>query len=203
MPFSVKSNSNLPECLQARKTKYSKKARKDHVEKEREIKKKDKAKSYSKGKKLVQRRNTAKKRQKIFDSDSSSMFDDNEVLTIDTDDSDYVTMNDYYIAKCLQEQEENENFEPTDTSFGFHEIEYFTENQGNILAINNKFPTVKFVRKVKESKCEEGTVFTYPLVDDICTMQNLNDVITILTKPKITRRGRIIFRVDFNNFNIQ
>lgn len=169
-------------------------------------------KNDSKGTKSASGRISVKKRQKISDSESSSLYNDNEFVTIDTDDSDYATVDDYYIAECLREQEEKENFESVDISFGLHEIEYFAENQGNlekddwiiaqfatkktlkhfvgnILAINNKIPTVKFVRKVKESKCQEGTIFIYPLVDDICTIQNLKDVITILPKPKVIRRG--------------
>lgn len=133
---------------------------------------------------------------------------------------------DDYITECLRQQEEVENFEPPDFSFGIHEIEYSTENHknlekddwiivqfatkktlkhfvGNVLAINDKIPTVKFVRKVKESKFKGGTTFTYPVVDDVCTIQHLEDVITILPRPNITRRGHIVFKVELNNFNIQ
>lgn len=154
-----------------------------------------------------------KKRKYTSDSDCSSIIDQNEVLTVDTDESDYETVDDFLIAEYLREQEEKENFEFTDISFGLQNIEYFVDNEnmkkddwiiaqfttkntlkhfvGKVLSINGKIPTVKFVRKIKESKCEKGTTFTYPIVDDIYTMDHLEDVITILPKPK------------FNSFNIQ
>lgn len=62
---------------------------------------------------------------------------------------------------------------------------------------------VKFARKVKTSKCEKGTVFTYPNVDDICTVSDLNYIVAVLPKPQTTRRGQFIFKQRFNEFNIQ
>lgn len=148
-----------------------------------------------------------------------------EFLTVDTDE-EYETINDFYIAEFLQ-QEDKENFEPPQTtSFGLHDIEYFSENQekikendwiivkfatkkslkhfvGKVLSINGVNPVVKFLRKVKESKCDTGTTFSYPTVDDICTIEHLEDIVTVLPEPTITRRGQIIFHVDFSNFNIQ
>lgn len=227
MPFAATSNIDLPDCLQVKKTNHMKKIKTVHSKKVKNVNTKDKVTKDLKGKKSTRGRTLAKKRQKTSDSESSSIYADNEVITVESDDSDYATVHDYYIAECLREQEEEkENFDPLDISFGLHEIEYLTENHeklekddwiiaqfatkktlkhfvGNVLAINDKIPTVKFVRKVKESKCEDGTTFTYPLVDDICTMQHLQDILTILPKPKIIRRGRIVFKVDFSNFNIQ
>ncbi|KAL0870945.1 hypothetical protein ABMA27_004770 [Loxostege sticticalis] len=219
-PFSATHKNDLPESLQEKKIKELKKVPKKESSRKRKMNNKEKGKKYSKGKKSI----SVKRRQNISDSESSSVSADIEMIT--ADDSDYETINDYYIAECLREQEEKENFESLDTSFGLHDIEYFTENSekikkddwivarfatkkslkhfvGNVLSINNGNPTVKFARKVKQTKCEKGTTFTYPRVDDICTMKHLEDIITILPRPNITRRGQIVFNVDFSHFNIQ
>ncbi|KAJ8720621.1 hypothetical protein PYW08_006086 [Mythimna loreyi] len=223
-PFISTSKSDIPECLQIKKeNKNFKIIKTEHYKKakDKKIDRKVKVTNASKGKKSTRGRISVKKRKNTSDSDSSSMFDMNEVLTID--DSDDETMDDYLVAEYLREQEEKENFEPTDITFGLHKIEYF-ENHDTIkkddwiiarlttkntlkhfvvLEITNRIPTFKFVRKIKESKCEKGTTFTYPIVDDICTMDHSEDIITILPKPKITRRGQIVFDIDFSNFNIQ
>jgi hypothetical protein len=218
-PFIASSNNDLPECLQVNKTRHLKKVKNEWSRKGKKVNREDKVK----GKKCKLMK---KKKDVISDSGSSTILGDDEVVTVDTDNSDYETLNDYYIAECLREQSEKENFEPTNIPFGLHDIEYFEENHkniqkddwviaqfaskkylkhfvGNVLLSDDEFPTIKFVRKVKESKCETGTTFTYPIVDDICTMRHLEDVITVLPKPQITRRRRIVFNVDFSGFNIQ
>lgn len=70
-----------------------------------------------------------KKRKYTSDSDCISIIDQNEVLTVDTDESDYETVDDYLIAEYLREQEEKENFEFTDISFGLQNIKYFVDNE--------------------------------------------------------------------------
>ena len=62
---------------------------------------------------------------------------------------------------------------------------------------------MKFARKVKNSKCVDGTVFTFPNIDDICAVNDLSDIIAVLPDPQISRRGHFIFKVDFDHYNIQ
>ncbi|CAF4896005.1 unnamed protein product [Pieris macdunnoughi] len=224
-PFIATHKNDLPECLQEKKKKLTKKIDKKHTRKYTGSNRTKEGKNNSKCKKSVQGRTKIKRKSNRYDSESSSVSTGNEFITVDTDD-DYETINDFYIAETLRKQEEKENFEPPNTSFGLHEIEYFSENQeklkenawiiakfstkksvkhfvGNVLSINSENPIVKFLRKVKESKCDTGMTFSYPTVDDICTIKHLEDVVTVLPEPTITRRGRILFHVDFSNFNIQ
>lgn len=152
---------------------------------------------------LKQKKNTKKgksiKPRKKRSSSESTSNSDIEKYTVDTDESEYGSMDDY-IAACLQE--EQENVQPT-IPFGISEIEYIPEDSnklkedswilarfvtkksekhflGKVLAIKDKIPQVKFVRKVRESKYNTGVVFSYPRVDDICTMKHLDDVLLIL-----------------------
>lgn len=210
------------------KKKQTKKVKKEDTRKVKKIKRKKEVENNSKEKKTSRGHTSVKRKKKRYDSESSSTSEGNEVITADTDDSEYETINEYYIAESLREQEEKENFDSTNTMipFGLHDIEYFSENQeklkendwiiaqfrtkkslkhfvGKVLSTDGVNPMVKFVRKVKESKSDTGTTFTYPTVDDICTMQHSDDIVTVLPEPTITRRGQIIFKVDFSNFNIQ
>ncbi|CAH2101607.1 unnamed protein product [Euphydryas editha] len=131
-----------------------------------------------------------KKKKLVYHSDSS--------LTSETsfhaaDDSDYENF-DEYIASCLQEQEEQDNIDQENRCpWGLRKI----------LSINDQIPTVKFARKVKNSKSDKGTVFTYPNIEDICAVHDLNDVVAILSDPQISRRGHFTFNLDFNKYNIQ
>lgn len=170
--------------------------------------------------KTTRKHKSVKKRIKRQSSSTSS--DNDNYIENTTDDSDYATFDDY-IAATLQEEKEN-----TDPSipYGLSDIEYFLEDKeefntdswilakfitnkslkhfvGKVLSIKDKIPDVKFVRKVKESKFNKGSVFTYPRVDDVCTMKHLDDIVLILPEPDITRRGQIIFHVDFSAYNVQ
>lgn len=162
-------------------------------------------------------------KRKRFSSESS-FTSDVEMLLADTDDSEYETMND--IITTRSEEEEEENIKPS-IPFGISDIEYFTEDDkkfktdswilakfttkrsvkhfvGKVLSMKYNVPEVKFVRKKKESKFHKGLVFSYPTVDDICTMQHLDDVILVLPDPNISRRGQIIFNnIDLSNYNVQ
>lgn len=62
---------------------------------------------------------------------------------------------------------------------------------------------MKFSRKVKNSKGDKGTVFIYPTNEDVCAVQDLNDVIAVLPNPQISRRGHFRFNLDLGKFNIQ
>lgn len=46
-------------------------------------------------------------------------------------------------------------------------------------------------------------VFTYPNIEDICAVHDLNDVVAALSDPQISRRGHFIFNLDFDKYNIQ
>lgn len=72
-----------------------------------------------------------------------------------------------------------------------------------VLSINDQIPTVKFARRVKSCKSDKGTVFTYPNIEDICAVHDLNDVVAVLSDPQISRRGHFIFNLDFDKYNIQ
>lgn len=164
-----------------------------------------------------------RKRKRVYKSDSS--------LTSETsfhaaDDSDYENF-DNYIASCLQEQKEQDNFDQENICpFGLSDIDFYVEDSlefkedswiiakfaskksikhylGKVLSINEKIPTVKFARKVKNSKCEKGTVFIYPDIEDVCTVQDLNDIVAVLPTPQISRRGHFIFNLDLGKYNIQ
>ncbi|XP_063824521.1 uncharacterized protein LOC135074144 [Ostrinia nubilalis] len=159
-----------------------------------------------------------RKRKRVYDSESSSTSETSFRAADDSDCEDF----DNYIQTYLQEQEDQENICP----FGLSNIEFHEEDPlgfdknswvivkfaskksvkhfiGKILFINNKIPTVKFARKVKNSKCNKGTVFTYPNIDDVCAVQDLNDIITVLPDPQITRRGQFIFNLSLEKYNIQ
>ncbi|KAL4707264.1 hypothetical protein ACJJTC_019802 [Scirpophaga incertulas] len=75
---------------------------------------------------------------------------------------------------------------------------------GKVITIKGTIPEVKFVRKVKESKCNSGVVFTYPRVDDVCTIRHLDDILLILPDPNISRRGQIVFNnINLSKYNLQ
>nr|XP_049694742.1 uncharacterized protein LOC126054213 [Helicoverpa armigera] len=225
MPFVAAFKTDLPICLQdGKKNKLKKKIEKIKDRNNKKSNSNHAVRKNRKGINSVRRCSSIKRKHKQY-SDTESSSTSKEFLTVDTDE-EYETINDFYIAEFLQ-QEDKENFEPPQTtSFGLHDIEYFSENQekikendwiiakfatkkslkhfvGKVLSINGVNPVVKFLRKVKESKCDTGTTFSYPTVDDICTIEHLEDIVTVLPEPTITRRGQIIFHVDFSNFNIQ
>ncbi|PZC76450.1 hypothetical protein B5X24_HaOG204541 [Helicoverpa armigera] len=164
-----------------------------------------------------------KKRVYVYDSDSSQT---SETSFHAADDSDYENF-DNYIASCLQEQEEQENNDQENRCpFGLSDIDFYVEDSprlrenswiivkfaskksvkhfiGKVLSIVDQIPTVKFARRVKNSKNAMGTVFTYPNIEDICAVHDLNDVIAVLPDPQISRRGHFIFNFVFDKYNIQ
>ncbi|XP_072934902.1 uncharacterized protein [Epargyreus clarus] len=218
-PFIASNKNNLPECLRGKKKQTKKQTKK--------IEKKDMRHKVKKSDRNKQSKQTIQRRHKRYDSESSSISANDEIITVDTDD-DYETFNDFYLAESLREYEEKENVRPTDTTtpFGLSDIKYFAENLenpkendwivarftekksvkhfvGKVLSISGVNPVVKFLRKVKQFKCNTGMIFSYPTVDDICTMHHLEDIVTVLPKPTFTRRGNVVFDVDLSNFNIQ
>lgn len=218
MPFATTLKSKLPKCLQEKDTKVLKKVKTKNLGKGKKVNKK----------KILKYNSKVKQRKIRSHSETSSMSTDTEVVTVDTDNSDYETVEDCYIAECLQqeEEEEKENYELNDIPFGVHDIKYCTENQkqliegdwiiarfttkkslkhfvGKVLSKNDSNPTVKFARKVKQCKLSKGTTFTYPIIDDIYIIEHMEDVITVLPEPEITRRGHIVFNCDLSTYNIQ
>ncbi|KAJ8728786.1 hypothetical protein PYW07_006482 [Mythimna separata] len=175
----------------------------------------------NKEKSKVNKKTVKKKKLRTYIESSS---ENSDILSLaDTDNSECETFDDF-ITTCLEEQVEKENFEPA-LPFGVSDVEYFTGDDdickkddwivakfatkkslkhfvGHVLRIKDKIPTVKFVRKVKNSRGSKGLVFTYPNVEDVCEMQ-LDDVIKVLPQPNISRRGQIMFDFDLRCYNIQ
>ncbi|XP_049876484.1 uncharacterized protein LOC126374068 [Pectinophora gossypiella] len=161
-----------------------------------------------------------RKKRHVYNSDSS-LTSQISFDAADTDDSEYENF-DSYIESCLQEQEEQENVCP----FGLSDIEFYTQDclglqegrwviakfaskksikhfVGEVISMNDKIPTVKFARKVKNSKRQQGTVFTYPYIEDVFTVQDLNDIVAVLPDPQVSRRGHFIFNINFDKYNVQ
>ncbi|KAL4718367.1 hypothetical protein ACJJTC_017555 [Scirpophaga incertulas] len=140
------------------------------------------SKKVSKKRKPLKRRN-----RRSYSSESSSTHSETEKYTVDTDDSEYGTMEDYITAFLQFVTKKSEK--------------HFV---GKVITIKGTTPEVKFVRKVKESKCNSGVVFTYPRVDDICTIRHLDDILLILPDPNISRRGQIVFNnINLSKYNLQ
>lgn len=176
-------------------------------------------KEIGKRKTKMRKYNSVKRIKKRISSSDSSFTSDIEISIADTD-SEFETMDD-----IVKSQEDQENIEPL-IPFGISDIKYFTDENiklkidswilakfttkksvkhfvGKVISMEDNFAKVKFVRKKKESKFDRGLVFSYPRVDDVCTIQNLNDVILVLPEPTISRRGHIIFNVNLSNYNVQ
>ncbi|RVE47096.1 hypothetical protein evm_008280 [Chilo suppressalis] len=183
-------------------------------------KRKIKSRETNKSKKKGHKQKSIKQKKKRPVSESSSATDVDMSIS-DTDDSEYETI-DEFITLC--QQEEQENLEPIPC--GISDIENFTANcnklntdswilakfvtkksikyyVGKVISMKDNVPEVKFVRKVKESKCDRGLMFTYPTIDDICTMKHLDDIVMVLPEPNICRRGQIIFNINLSRYNVQ
>ncbi|CAF4822984.1 unnamed protein product [Pieris macdunnoughi] len=157
-----------------------------------------------------------KKQNKQIEDNLST---DSEFSLHDSDtDEDFKT----YIEMYLKDKDSEEEIE--NMSFGFTDIQYYEEKShkfteqdwvlvkfsakkslkhyvGQIVKINNDIPTVKYLRK---TQTKQGLLhFVYPNVDDICELLHVEDIISILPKPTVSRRGQISFNVDFGSFNIQ
>lgn len=61
---------------------------------------------------------------------------------------------------------------------------------------------VKFVRKCKITERDDETRFSYPPVEDIYEVTE-DDILCILPKPILGRRGELIFKKSFYSYNIQ
>lgn len=67
---------------------------------------------------------------------------------------------------------------------------------GKITSVNEGFPTVKFVRRVKMT-----STFVWPLEDDESEIQT-EDIVTFLPTPVSGRRGGFSFPVSFSGLNV-
>lgn len=149
------------------------------------------------------------------------MSTDSEFSLHDSDNSDVEDFK-TYIEMYLKDKDSEEEIE--NMSFGFTDIQYYEEKShkfteqdwvlvkfsakkslkhyvGQIVEINNDIPTVKYLRK---TQTKQGLLhFVYPNVEDKCELLHVEDIISILPKPSVSRRGQISFNVDFGSFNIQ
>lgn len=153
----------------------------------------------------------------------SSPETDLELSLLESDDSEYESFNEYINYTCLQDQTDKENLE-SHIPMGISDIEYFTGNAhdlkegdwlivkfatkkslkhyvGRILFIKDSTPTVNFLRKVKNTV--SSFTFTYPTVEDVCEIHHVDDIVVVLPQPTITRRGQVVFEVDFSGYKIQ
>ncbi|CAK1601637.1 unnamed protein product [Parnassius mnemosyne] len=95
-----------------------------------------------------------------------------------------------YLTEYKSDDEEN-----VYTDFGLTDIEYY-ENTSNKLK-----KVIKYVRKTQTK--QRGLLFVYPNVDDICELKHVADIVSVLPKPTITRRGQISFSINIGKFNLQ
>lgn len=66
---------------------------------------------------------------------------------------------------------------------------------------DNGIPMIKYARKTVSRN--EGSVFTFPPVDDISDLRHMEDVVLKLPNPTIGCRRQIIFKFSFDSYNIQ
>lgn len=140
------------------------------------------------------------------------------------DSSDLENMEDYINTYLVSDNENLENIDP-EVTFELCDLNYVAETShkvkkgdwvlvqfcakksikhfvGEVLNVReNNIPTIKYVRKVRSIK--QNSAFTYPKIQDICELKHVDDIITILPHPTISRRGQIIFKIEFGNYNIQ
>lgn len=173
---------------------------------------------HEKNKKKTKPSKQAVKKNKITYSYIETSSEDSDALSLhDTDNSDYDTF-DSFITSCLKEQSDKENMEPDfeikcNTSDEFKKDDWIVARfatkkslkhfVGRILYIKDNIPTVKFARRVKNSKRSRGLIFTYPNVEDVCEIKHFDDIIVVLPQPNISRRGQIMFDIELSRYNIQ
>lgn len=159
------------------------------------------------------------KRKNISDTSSESDYS-----VQDSDMSDSGNLDEFLKLFDIQPDVEDEEDFGTGISCALTDIKYFTESDqkynvndwvivqfctkksikhfvGQIISLNEKTPTIKYVRKVRSAKKE--SIFTYPVNNDICKMEHIEDILAVLPAPEISRRGHIIFKINFNSYNVQ
>lgn len=117
-------------------------------------------------------------------NEKNTQTDKNEVSSRKDKSNLNVVQNDWLLVKFCTKQS----------------VKYYV---GIVLHTNDDgVPFVKYVRKIV-TKIEGQTVFTYPTLEDISDVKHQEDIVAKLPKPVIGRRGQIIFKMSFQNFNVQ
>lgn len=185
---------------------------------EKNINKKIKQEGRNNPKKIQTRKREKKQKKTKIEED---LEDDSDFTIHDSDgsDMDLESYRNIYLTKDESDDEEN-----VYTDFGLTDIQYYenTSNTlkkgdwvlvkfsakktvkhyvGQIININDDIPIIKYVRKT-ETK-QKGLLFVYPIVDDICELKHITDIVSVLPKPTITRRGQISFSINIGKFNLQ
>lgn len=139
----------------------------------------------------------------ICDSDMSDFNISEDILNLDDINEDLLAEpSQEYVAdikKIMKTQRKYSLFDWVLVKFTTKKsAKYFI---GQIVKLINNIPTVKYVRKIGTSK--QQSKFSYPIIDDICELKHTEDVLSVLPAPEISRRGHIVFSVNFNDYNIQ
>lgn len=155
------------------------------------------------------------KDEEYLEKDSS----DYTVHDSDNSDIDLETYYNIYLTDNDLDDQENVGMD-----FGLADLEYYEETSsklkigdwvlvkfatkksvkhyvGQIIDIQDDIPTVKYLRKIETKK--NGLLFVYPNVDDICELKHVADIVSVLPKPTVSRRGQISFSIILREFNIQ
>ncbi|CAK1588378.1 unnamed protein product [Parnassius mnemosyne] len=161
---------------------------------------------------------TKKKQNKIKIEEDLEEDSDFTIHDSDGSDMDLESYCNIYLTEYKSDDEEN-----VYTDFGLTDIEYYenTSNKlkkgdwvlvkflskksvkhyvGQIININDDIPVIKYVRKTQTK--QRGLLFVYPNVDDICELKHVADIVSVLPKPTITRRGQISFSINIGKFNL-
>lgn len=135
------------------------------------------------------------------------------------DMSDYTVSDDYALYDGMSNKENDKDLDP-EISHALIDIEYFMGSAQKyvvndwvlvqfctkksikhfvrqIILDNGETPTIKYVRKVRTAKKE--SIFVYPRNDDICELKHVEDILAVLPAPEISRRGHVIFKINFSN----
>ncbi|KAL0868247.1 hypothetical protein ABMA27_007778 [Loxostege sticticalis] len=159
------------------------------------------------------------KKIKIEDDEDLGEESDYTIHDSDTSDMDLESYSNIYLSEQNLMDQEN-----VCTDFGLTDIEYYEETShklkkndwvlvkfstkksvkhyiGQIIDIKDDIPIIKYVRKTQTR--QQGLLFVFPNVDDICELKHVEDIVSILPTPTFTRRGQISFSINFCKFNIQ
>ncbi|KAL0830078.1 hypothetical protein ABMA28_003535 [Loxostege sticticalis] len=204
--------------------KVNKEREKEEKRKQRELKKKDiiirKSEKITK-KKVTKILYTKKQQKKIKIEDDEDLGEESDytIHDSDTSDMDLESYSNIYLSEQNLMDQEN-----VCTDFGLTDIEYYEETShklkkndwvlvkfstkksvkhyiGQIIDIKDDIPIIKYVRKTQTR--QQGLLFVFPNVDDICELKHVEDIVSILPTPTFTRRGQISFSINFCKFNIQ
>lgn len=163
-----------------------------------------------------------KKKQKKIKKYEEDLLTDSDFTIHDTDNSDEADFESYCNTLLFQHNSDNE--ENVNTTFGLNDIQFFEESLfklnkhdwvlvkfmtkksvkyyvGQVIEMCHEIPMIKYLRKTQTK--QKGQLFVYPNVDDICELKHVEDIVSVLPQPTISRRGQISFEVNFGMLNIQ